>query len=129
MVGREGLEPSTNRLKAYCSTIEPTAQNRAKYLNRSRHHTQAESPRPLKLPQKQQPGRHSISQPASPSWRLASIYSDSSSSCASVARSRFCCRRSEEHTSELQTRGQLVCRLLLEKKQAINNNTQLEVIT
>src|SRR5690625_7985105 len=44
MVGREGLEPSTNRLKAYCSTIELTAQNRAKYLNRSRRHTQAELP-------------------------------------------------------------------------------------
>src|SRR5690625_7012790 len=29
--------------------------------------------------------------------------------------------RSEEHTSELQSRGHLVCRLLLEKK---NNNTQ-----
>src|SRR6266508_5492413 len=27
--------------------------------------------------------------------------------------------RSEEHTSELQSRGQLVCRLLLEKKKAI----------
>src|SRR5690625_5452075 len=27
-------------------------------------------------------------------------------------------RRSEEHTSELQSRGQLVCRLLLEKKKA-----------
>src|SRR5437660_7405587 len=26
------------------------------------------------------------------------------------------CARSEEHTSELQSRGQLVCRLLLEKK-------------
>src|SRR5690625_5707367 len=26
------------------------------------------------------------------------------------------CSRSEEHTSELQSRGQLVCRLLLEKK-------------
>src|SRR5437870_6180468 len=26
--------------------------------------------------------------------------------------------RSEEHTSELQSRGQLVCRLLLEKKKA-----------
>src|SRR5439155_25582713 len=31
---------------------------------------------------------------------------------------RLCCcrRRSEEHTSELQSRGHLVCRLLLEKK-------------
>src|SRR5438045_5526490 len=27
-----------------------------------------------------------------------------------------CCRRSEEHTSELQSLRQLVCRLLLEKK-------------
>src|SRR5690625_6805849 len=32
--------------------------------------------------------------------------------------------RSEEHTSELQSRGHLVCRLLLEKKnQAKNNKT------
>src|SRR5437870_11267387 len=33
--------------------------------------------------------------------------------------------RSEEHTSELQSRGHLVCRLLLEKKkkQKQNNNT------
>src|SRR3712207_8221686 len=32
-------------------------------------------------------------------------------------------QRSEEHTSELQSRQYLVCRLLLEKK---NDNTQLE---
>src|SRR5207253_7569059 len=31
-------------------------------------------------------------------------------------RRRYLCRRSEEHTSELQSRGHLVCRLLLEKK-------------
>src|SRR5437868_7816110 len=30
--------------------------------------------------------------------------------------------RSEEHTSELQSRFDLVCRLLLEKKKLINNN-------
>src|SRR5439155_25286290 len=30
--------------------------------------------------------------------------------------------RSEEHTSELQSRGHLVCRLLLEKKKKIQNN-------
>src|SRR5437870_9101637 len=30
-------------------------------------------------------------------------------------------RRSEEHTSELQSRGHLVCRLLLEKKKKQNN--------
>src|SRR5437870_10822536 len=29
--------------------------------------------------------------------------------------------RSEEHTSELQSRGHLVCRLLLEKKKKTNN--------
>src|SRR6266536_4001439 len=32
-------------------------------------------------------------------------------------------RRSEEHTSELQSRVDLVCRLLLEKKKAPNFNT------
>src|SRR5690625_6133167 len=31
--------------------------------------------------------------------------------------------RSEEHTSELQSRGQLVCRLLLEKKKDTRNET------
>src|SRR5690625_6123292 len=31
--------------------------------------------------------------------------------------SMSCCVRSEEHTSELQSRGQLVCRLLLEKRE------------
>src|SRR5439155_20188707 len=39
----------------------------------------------------------------------------------------WCCwmldasRRSEEHTSELQSRGHLVCRLLLEKKKKTQN--------
>src|SRR5215510_16139177 len=32
-------------------------------------------------------------------------------------------RRSEEHTSELQSRGHLVCRLLLEKKKTPTNAT------
>src|SRR5690625_5518491 len=32
--------------------------------------------------------------------------------------------RSEEHTSELQSRGHLVCRLLLEKKKQINKERQ-----
>src|SRR5215208_8340540 len=37
---------------------------------------------------------------------------------ARLAPTRRCCStpRSEEHTSELQSRGHLVCRLLLEKK-------------
>src|SRR5215510_4730252 len=33
--------------------------------------------------------------------------------------------RSEEHTSELQSRGHLVCRLLLEKKKDLNDGSQL----
>src|SRR5207253_4511603 len=33
--------------------------------------------------------------------------------------SPWSCKRSEEHTSELQSRGHLVCRLLLEKKKNI----------
>src|SRR5260221_7045428 len=32
-------------------------------------------------------------------------------------------RRSEEHTSELQSHSDLVCRLLLEKKKNTNNNS------
>src|SRR5437870_8204283 len=36
--------------------------------------------------------------------------------------------RSEEHTSELQSRGHLVCRLLLEKKKKIKN-TQATLTT
>src|SRR5436305_4769641 len=35
---------------------------------------------------------------------------------AVIGDGRFCSARSEEHTSELQSRPHLVCRLLLEKK-------------
>src|SRR5437870_9660327 len=37
----------------------------------------------------------------------------------------FVCRRSEEHTSELQSRGHLVCRLLLEKKKCTHRAASL----
>src|SRR5437773_2999688 len=37
-----------------------------------------------------------------------------------------CARRSEEHTSELQSHHDLVCRLLLEKKKKKKKNTQLQ---
>src|SRR5256886_13513114 len=40
-----------------------------------------------------------------------------------LARGRTCPSRSEEHTSELQSQSNLVCRLLLEKKK--NNITLL----
>src|SRR3712207_7505697 len=39
---------------------------------------------------------------------------------SSLAPARVWCGRSEEHTSELQSRQYLVCRLLLEKKKKIN---------
>src|SRR3712207_7634231 len=42
-------------------------------------------------------------------------------------RENFRPSRSEEHTSELQSRQYLVCRLLLEKKK-ISNSTQLSLI-
>src|SRR5439155_22301811 len=45
------------------------------------------------------------------------------SSPTSSARSQDCAFRSEEHTSELQSRGHLVCRLLLEKKKKKKNMT------
>src|SRR5690625_5472549 len=37
--------------------------------------------------------------------------------------------RSEEHTSELQSRGHLVCRLLLEKKKVVINDTTSHTVT
>src|SRR2546430_8728078 len=42
--------------------------------------------------------------------------------CRARARSRLC--RSEEHTSELQSQSNLVCRLLLEKKKKQEYKTQ-----
>src|SRR6267378_7108531 len=51
--------------------------------------------------------------------------------CRGPAGSRSTGRRSEEHTSELQSRRELVCRLLLEKKnrsqdEALRQTTGLE---
>src|SRR5437660_7550278 len=42
-----------------------------------------------------------------------------------VARAHRAAPRSEEHTSELQSRGHLVCRLLLEKKTRPRGTTRL----
>src|SRR5207253_7967986 len=51
------------------------------------------------------------------------------SDCARQNRRRLQCRRalgrSEEHTSELQSRGHLVCRLLLEKKKKNHHGINL----
>src|SRR5690625_5614943 len=40
--------------------------------------------------------------------------------CLAPASGTACGKRSEEHTSELQSRGHLVCRLLLEKKKRMH---------
>src|SRR5258708_20400286 len=55
-------------------------------------------------------------------FNLPSEASPICSSCSTPSRTLLrltlmaCCRRSEEHTSELQSPDHLVCRLLLEKK-------------
>src|SRR5437870_7675247 len=63
--------------------------------------------------------------------RLAALDSEDPGSKWSRATDRLWCTRrpswrkrprSEEHTSELQSRGHLVCRLLLEKKKKITKN-------
>src|SRR5687768_17953455 len=57
----------------------------------------------------------------SASWRC------SATTCASTHQRRFRCwgsSRSEEHTSELQSRLHLVCRLLLEKKKKKKKNNE-----
>src|SRR5437660_6721708 len=48
--------------------------------------------------------------------------SGDSPSGSEIHRPRRISLRSEEHTSELQSRGHLVCRLLLEKKKTTNTN-------
>src|SRR2546427_4952922 len=51
-------------------------------------------------------------------WRYASMRSATELSCAKA--------RSEEHTSELQSQSNLVCRLLLEKKKPNKANVRRE---
>src|SRR5690625_6226545 len=47
--------------------------------------------------------------------------------CSPAMKLRQFASRSEEHTSELQSRGHLVCRLLLEKKK-INTTNKSQII-
>src|SRR5439155_3834384 len=51
------------------------------------------------------------------------IYKQSWSGCSNPS---VCYERSEEHTSELQSRGHLVCRLLLEKKKNAKRRTRAQ---
>src|SRR2546421_2203536 len=68
--------------------------------------------------------------------RAASTFPRSSRRCSRASShcgSRYGCARSEEHTSELQSRSDLVCRLLLEKKKkktkARSNHKNDHVVT
>src|SRR5438874_8400111 len=49
-------------------------------------------------------------------WTASRSYTKAASRSPSAPRSSATVTRSEEHTSELQSRRELVCRLLLEKK-------------
>src|SRR2546430_11900147 len=60
---------------------------------------------------------------ALPIWEPTTAASCSSSSSIPPARSQASSvSRSEEHTSELQSQSNLVCRLLLEKKKNVNKH-------
>src|SRR2546430_7969165 len=67
-------------------------------------------------------------------FRSLLLYADSSDPSASGALSRVTAllgqyARSEEHTSELQSQSNLVCRLLLEKKKKQHNDTVRGLVT
>src|SRR5207247_9997804 len=61
---------------------------------------------------------------AAPPWKRFVVSRSAASNAFTVSSNRF--QRSEEHTSELQSRVDLVCRLLLEKKK-ITNQTSKDV--
>src|SRR5207249_11186843 len=60
-----------------------------------------------------------------PGWRSTPNSSCPTTSCRSRKEPLRRGPRSEEHTSELQSRFDLVCRLLLEKKKQKNKNTTI----
>src|SRR2546429_5019178 len=63
-----------------------------------------------------QGGPRSRADARGPAWAAARAAATGRSRCAGHGRRGEPARRSEEHTSELQSRLHLVCRLLLEKK-------------
>src|SRR5690625_6638069 len=62
---------------------------------------------------------------SSPGIRRATARSMARTNSGSMSRGRSSGLRSEEHTSELQSRGHLVCRLLLEKKKQMKKHIKL----
>src|SRR3712207_8585081 len=67
---------------------------------------------------------HTCLPPARLMWQCALIHASARSASA---RGSAAMTRSEEHTSELQSRQYLVCRLLLEKKKKNKSQDQHEV--
>src|SRR3712207_6917732 len=61
--------------------------------------------------------RSRTERPLSPCIELSDLPTCSAAARVNPPGNTARCRRSEEHTSELQSRQYLVCRLLLEKKQ------------
>src|SRR2546422_3842354 len=72
-----------------------------------------------------EPGSDGSGRPARCATRVARARRSSAARSAAVNSGSAMIRRSEEHTSELQSRLHLVCRLLLEKKKKkYKNNTE-----
>src|SRR3712207_8964661 len=57
--------------------------------------------------------------------RISSATRPASIDCGPICTPTAICSRSEEHTSELQSRQYLVCRLLLEKKKIMDQETNM----
>src|SRR5258706_2845815 len=67
-----------------------------------------------------------ISSACAAAWRALSVSASAARCRASPAACRRSRNRSEEHTSELQSLTNLVCRLLLEKKKRAQRRSRLD---
>src|SRR2546422_8491803 len=72
-------------------------------------------------------GDHVASERNSPAAFSSRARATSSGASGPSEISTKICDRSEEHTSELQSRLHLVCRLLLEKKKKKNNKRRIHI--
>src|SRR5258707_4527177 len=73
----------------------------------------------------QSPSKFTLATPKSSTFTVYPPRPLGSNQMLSGFRSRCTIPRSEEHTSELQSRQYLVCRLLLEKKKTMTGGTRL----
>src|SRR2546430_13266811 len=72
--------------------------------------------------------RSAIQQPTEKFVLLPLMVKAAADSAVSIATMDVARERSEEHTSELQSQSNLVCRLLLEKKKSYKSNFKLSLI-